>query len=362
MSSAQMDIYNPHFLLKTSKKSEILQRLGELHQGLSSLSQEAADRPKYLNSIAAQLISNKFLSSTDKELRLLAAVCVVDVLRVYAPEAPYSDAELCAIFRAITRELKGLGTCSMESTTGARIFYILQSLSLVKSCVVLVYMALQHSEDAADVLVSFFDVLVASIRAEHPEEVGGHIGAILQECVEESDRDISPDVLCVLLNGLLPNSRAENPASYRLCQSVLRRVVNCIQTPISSILNKILVGASADFDEIEGYDLSENIYSLVYEVHKISPGLLLRVLPNVCTQLQAEELDIRHKAVKLLGSLFSSPHAEYGVEFSRNFRDFLGRFVDVSTVIREAMVETGALIMKGKPELRKLTEGMLIVL
>jgi len=218
-------------------------------------------------------------------------------------------------------------------------------------------MALQQVDGATEVLVDFFDVLVSNIRQDHAEEVGGHIGAILQECIEESDEELNPDALRIILNGLLPVTRNENPATYRLCQSVLRRVVNCIQTPVSTIVNKILVGASSDIDETEGCDLGEHVYSLIYELHKICSGLLIRILPNICTHLQAEEIDIRLKAVKLLGSLFSSPHADYGVEYSRNFRDFLGRFVDVASEIREEMIAAGALILKRKPSLRSLTEG-----
>ncbi|CAN0459073.1 unnamed protein product, partial [Discosporangium mesarthrocarpum] len=76
-------------------------------------------------------------------------------------------------------------------------------------------------------------------------------------------------------------------------------------------------------------DLAEHALPLVYELHKVRPGMLLYVLPNIATQLQAEDLDIRTRAITALGRLFASPHAEYGVEFPRNWRDFLGRFKDV---------------------------------
>lgn len=358
MSKACNPIFDKNYLLKTTRKSEILSRLEEVHVALSSLSQDVGDRPKHINAIAANLISNKFLYSTDKDMRLLSCACVVDILRVYAPEAPYSDAELCAIFRAISRELKGLGTCNMESTQGTRIFYVLQSLSIVKSCVVLVYMSLQNVDGATDVLLNFFDVLLSNVRQDHSEEIGGHIRAILEECIEESDQDVNPSVLCMLLKGLLPTTRNENPATYRLSQSVLRRVVNSIQPAVSSIINKILVGASVDMDDLEGYDFVDQVQNLIFELHKVSPGLLLHILPNICTHLLVEEVDIRHKAVKLLGNLFASPYADYGVEFSRNFRDFLGRFVDVSPVIREEMVQTGAQILLCKPDLRPTIEGI----
>jgi len=45
------------------------------------------------------------------------------------------------------------------------------------------------------------------------------------------------------------------------------------------------------------------------------------------------------QAVKLLGQLFASPHADYCTEFHRNFRDFLGRFNDLSAAVRIEMVD-----------------------
>jgi sister-chromatid-cohesion protein PDS5 len=62
----------------------------DLHSALAGLSQEVRDRPKQLGAIAAHLISDKLLGSSDKEVRMLTLTCLVDVLRVYAPEAPYS--------------------------------------------------------------------------------------------------------------------------------------------------------------------------------------------------------------------------------------------------------------------------------
>jgi sister-chromatid-cohesion protein PDS5 len=141
-----------------------------------------------------------------------------------------------------------------------------------------------------------------------------------------------------------------------MISAVLRRVAGVIQAPVSRFVNYVLVGSAVP-EKGKNSELAEQVYSLIYELHKISPGLLLRILPNICEQLQVDEEAVRQNAVKLLGQLFASPHAEYGVEYKKNFRDFLGRFLDVSVAVRLEMVESGALIMKRKPELRAQVEG-----
>lgn len=128
-----------------------------------------------------------------------------------------------------------------------------------------------------------------------------------------------------------------------------------LEGPISTLLNQILVGIS-DSDSAaringDSTELAEHVYSLIFELHRVSASLLSRVIPNVCVQLQVEEVDIRMKAVRLLGKLFSSPHADYAREYGRSFRDFCGRLVDASPDIRLEMVINVAAVMKAKPSL-----------
>lgn len=161
----------------------------------------------------------------------------------------------------------------------------------------------------------------------------------------------------MLLLPLLSHNKTDNPAAYQLAFAVLRRITSIILIPISTFLNRILVGSSNETIGRSGSELTEHIYSLLYELHRVSPELLSRVIPNLCLQLQVEEEDIRMKAVKLLGSLFASSHAEYAKEFSRNFRDYLSRFNDLSPEIRLEMVENCTVILQNKTSLYNLYEG-----
>ena len=43
--------------------------------------------------LALHLATDFFLSHPSKDVQLLIACCIADVLRVYAPEAPYKDPE-----------------------------------------------------------------------------------------------------------------------------------------------------------------------------------------------------------------------------------------------------------------------------
>jgi sister chromatid cohesion protein PDS5 len=187
-----------------------------------------------------------------------------------------------------------------------------------------------------------------------------HAASVLQFCIDESE-GVSDDVLETLLLPLLPHNKADHPTAYKLAGTVLRRVTGLMQAPITAALNQILIGTSRD--SIGGNSSSEvadHIYALLYELHKISPALLTGVLPNICVQLQVEEEDIRLKAVRVLGSLFASPHADYCTDFARNFKEFLGRLSDLSADIRLTVVESCAAIVQAKPAMRAVIEGMVM--
>jgi len=254
---------------------------------------------------------------------------------------------MVTVFEVIISQLRSLATNDTTSGIGMKTFYILNSLSTFKSCVLTIILAETGIKGASDLVTSLFDALISSIRSEHNEEISNHMANVLQACIEESS-DLDQDVLDILLTPLLPNSKAENPAAYMLVGNVLRRVASVIINPITAFINHILVGAGSSD---KGSELADHVYSLIYELHKISPSLLLRVLPNVSMQLQSEDETIRTNAVKLLGRLFAYPHADYCTEFHKNFKDFLNRFLDISATIRSEMVENVALIMKRKPSL-----------
>ena len=52
------------------------------------------------------------------------------------------------------------------------------------------------------------------------------------------------------------------------------------------------------------------------------------------------------RATALMGRLFAAPHADYGTEYPRIFREFLGHFLDNDPSIRSRMISIGAAIIQ----------------
>ena len=149
------------------KKADLLSRLNELHKKLATVSQD--DRPRGLKEISSHLVTKGFLHNADKDLRLIVLCCLADVFRIYAPEAPFCDPDMLAVFEGFVMQLRGLSTNKPESATGTKICYILNSLSTVKSCVVPVILSQAGLPGAPEVVLGLFDALLSSVSADYTE-------------------------------------------------------------------------------------------------------------------------------------------------------------------------------------------------
>lgn len=166
-------------------------------------------------------------------------------------------------------------------------------------------------------------------------------------------------VLNILLLPLLSNSKHDNPTAYKLVAFVMRLITPLLQPTLLSFVENILIGSNTNFHEVEG-EIVDEIYPLIFELHKISPKLLNGILPLLTVQLKIEEQEIRHKAVKLLGKLFLSETVDNIKDFPREFKEFLSRFNDLSTEIRLTMLDCSLLLLEKQES--SIVEGMLFSL
>ena len=71
---------------------ELIRRLKALASNFQSMGQEENAYDEYVP-LCLHLAEDGFLNHPSKDVRLLVACCIADILRIYAPEAPYKDPE-----------------------------------------------------------------------------------------------------------------------------------------------------------------------------------------------------------------------------------------------------------------------------
>ncbi len=347
--------------LETTSKAELAKRLKDVWEHLAKLSQD--DRPKGLEGTTKALGSSRILDHTDKDVRLYTACSLAEVLRIYAPEAPFASPCLLQVFALITAQLRGLAAITGKQAQAAAaqghkplpVLYLLHSLATVKSCIIMSELVQQDLPRAEEELVEFFDCLLRSLREDHPPELREQVSEVLAACLAELE--VVPQALLdTILLCLLPEHKEESPASYQVAQLFVARCFAELNPPITAFINQVLTGKGCGASEVE----EVHVYPLIYELHKVNPNFMLYILPNIATQLAAEDTGVRARAVALLGRLFAASHTDYGHEYPRIFREFLGRFKDKDANIRAQAVGIGAAIIQRKPKLAEQIVPLLV--
>jgi sister-chromatid-cohesion protein PDS5 len=80
---------------------ELLKRLDALSNELREMDQEETDKDS-LTSVAKELAAPNLLNHKDKGVRAFTACCLVDILKLCAPDAPFTATQLKVIFHSST--------------------------------------------------------------------------------------------------------------------------------------------------------------------------------------------------------------------------------------------------------------------
>lgn len=81
--------------------AELLRRLDDLSSELREMDQEETDKDS-LTKVAKELAGHNLLNHKDKGVRAFTACCLVDVLKICAPDAPFTPTQLkvCSVARS----------------------------------------------------------------------------------------------------------------------------------------------------------------------------------------------------------------------------------------------------------------------
>ncbi|KAI8141304.1 hypothetical protein BJV82DRAFT_518780, partial [Fennellomyces sp. T-0311] len=128
-----------------------------LHDELRAFNQGEVVKDS-LDATAKELVNSKILKHSSNSVKACAAACLADMLRLYAPEAPFSDKELKSIFEFFLSQLRQLKKLPQDHADFTLYFYLLESLSTVKS--ILIIADLSNAEQlSADFFTCFFDTI-----------------------------------------------------------------------------------------------------------------------------------------------------------------------------------------------------------
>lgn len=169
----------------------LLKKLKALHQQLAALEQEHVE-VNSLSTVRTELIHAPLLLHKDRGVKAYTACCLADILRLYAPEAPYTQHELRDIFQFFFRQLSA-GFKGQDEPYYTEYFHLIESLSTVKS-VVLVCDLPSADELLAEIFRDFFTI----VKRDFTRKVELYMADILVALIDECN-SLPSDVLEVIM-------------------------------------------------------------------------------------------------------------------------------------------------------------------
>ncbi|KAF8940722.1 hypothetical protein BGZ58_005050 [Dissophora ornata] len=312
------------FRLKlTGSVADLLKKLKDLHAELKTLEQEAVDTSS-LSSVTKQLIDPSIVNHKDKGVKIYAACCIADLLRIYAPDAPYTNNNLKVIFGLFVNELRHISTPT--SPYFSMYYYLLESLSVVKSIVLITDL-----KNADELMVDLFRNIFDDIRPQQAKNVQICMSELLQHIIDEASQ-LPQDIVDIILAQFLHK-----------------------QKYFSDIIS------TAGNGELSSKEMADfkTVHQLVIELNKSTPALLLNVIPQLEEELKLSDITIRTLATKSLGEMFAEKSSQLATQYESTWRAWLQRRNDKIPQVRIVWIESLVKLIKAHGNLAKeLSEGL----
>ncbi|KAF9584188.1 hypothetical protein BGW38_007287 [Lunasporangiospora selenospora] len=331
--------------------AELLKKVKELHFELKDMEQESVDQAS-LTAVSKQLIEPAVVNHKDKGVRAYAACCIADMLRLYAPDAPYSSNNLKTIFMLFVNELRNIA--NPNGTYYNAHFYLLESLSAVKSIVLITDL-----KNANELIIDLFRNTFDDVRPQLAKNIQICMSELLQHVLDEA-KNLPQEIVDIILAQFLHRQKFDNPAAYRLACDLVNACSDKLQRYVFQYFLDIISTANKEGLTTKELEDIKTIHRLIVELNKAAPSLLLNVIPQLEEELKITNVTIRTLATKSLGQMFAEKTSQLPAQYESTWKAWLQRRNDKAAQVRIAWLESLTDLVQAHASLSKeLNEGLI---
>ncbi|CAH9134640.1 unnamed protein product [Cuscuta epithymum] len=311
-------------------KDTLVKLLKEAADALGHLKQSELMKSALI-SLSSSLIRLGLLKHKDGDVRLLVGICFCEVIRVLAPNPCFSDTTFRDIFILLLSIFAEFGD-TKHAFLEKRV-QLLETVANVRFCVLM----LDIGSD--DLVLKMFKTFFFVLREHHPLSVVVSMSSIMIDVLEEKMAENSDELLPsegklpellldVILQNLLKDTKGIS-ASRRLAVFIIQKYGGKLEHIIARFLISCILNRNA-----VGSVVKEYYHKIIYEIFQCAPQVLISVIPNLTNELLTDQVDVRIKALDLIGKLLSLPGNLVAKEYRHLFMEFLNRFSDKSVEVR----------------------------
>jgi sister-chromatid-cohesion protein PDS5 len=329
--------------------SDLLARLKTLLDELRTMDQEEAHRDS-LMPVAQELAHQSLLQHKDNGVRAWTVCCIVDMLKLFAPDAPYPASKLKEIFSVIILKMLPL-LADPTHPYNSQHMYVLRSLAEWKS-ILLINEIPGADQLTSAIFTNCFDVLSGPSKSDSSEELSKNVEhnmtEVLSTIIDEAPA-VTHDVVDVIVAQFLwadpitlgSSTKGKKSVQVDAKQSTLRRkdappaynmaknVCNAYPEKMARLIGNYFSSVIVDFTNSGGsikrnragsedpeddthrgpteddIDEANKAHRLLRELWKCCPGVLQEIVPHLQDELATENVQLRQLATETFGDMIS---------------------------------------------------------
>ncbi|VDM28586.1 unnamed protein product [Toxocara canis] len=192
---------------------------------------EAVGAPNRYATLIQHLTKPHFLNNSNKDVQILLACCIANIMRVFAPESPIGDPRLLKeVLLFLVRNLDGLADPSGPNYH--RYFYLLENLAVTET----LQLAIHLGDNAQPVLRQLIKTGFAAMNEKNSEEASlrGILSSMCSKLVQSVDQ-VSNSVLDAILFFLVPPQKVNNRDSYRMARDLIMSNRDAVEPQIQLV-------------------------------------------------------------------------------------------------------------------------------
>lgn len=346
---------------------ELLNRLNALNDELSTLDQDNVDLIS-LETIKDDLINKKLIKHSNKGVQIYVSCCLANILRLFAPDAPYDNSDLNNIFKLFIQQFNNLS--DTESPYYENYVKLLEIITEVK------LIALVTDLSTKDKLIPQIFEIFYSLSANKSFDIDllqQLLINILSEIISEVNQ-LDMNTLKLIFNKFLANSKnLKNQSNikvpgFEISLALCEINSDKISRFVTFFFSELILEATNKNEELDlnsdsdnsmnenpdnDSDNDENIYSskklskidliqlkkihnLAVELWRFVPEILTSVLGLLDNELEADDARIRilatdttSKILAIQPSRINFPTTYLGI-----YMNWLKKSLDISIDIR----------------------------
>ncbi|KAI9313758.1 armadillo-type protein [Dichotomocladium elegans] len=263
------------------------------------------------------------------------------MLRLFAPEAPYTTLELNSIFNLFLSEIDQLGKPQDESSF-QHYFYLLESLSTVKSVIIIADL-----DNAEELSTRFFNTCFNVVKTNPPRNVQVCMTELLVLVIDEVN-SLSEDVVELIL-GQFQEGHSDHP-SYQMALNLAHICIDGLQRRVCQFFSDALMTMSSSEGTQDDIEELRKVHKTIQQVYAIAPELLLNVVPQLEEEMKVDDYGVRLMATETIGGMLAEKQSNIYQKYPSAWKTWLGRRNDKAVQLRIKWVENCRAIFETHPQ------------